>query len=340
MLDGFEQWDPEFDINVGNLPYCILPQWASRIHHGGQQTITKSSDSEGLEDAMNKYEWQASLRTHLPGCADCVFRSRCTGIFRVYLEMHGGDEFKPLTHAALAALDPEGRNFVILVEPLLAPLRAALAAGSCPASWRLQHEVTEDRRRRVELVFAHDSGASVRFMFAAPGQDGAAVITSDAYDVTAEADLTVPPQALRELLGWLRGQLAAGRDGAAQPALADDAVERAVRRSVILRARQRVALFAGRVQSRFARPGWWLEALRWPQADVAELTVRGPEAARIDVRFTLGVRGTRSQVGVDFRIGEGAAGNGVKPVVDELALLLRGTPSGEPAAAAAAAASQ
>ena len=40
---------------------------------------------------MNKYEWQASLRTYLPGCTDCVFRSRCTGIFRVYLEMHGGE---------------------------------------------------------------------------------------------------------------------------------------------------------------------------------------------------------------------------------------------------------
>ena len=66
MLAGFERWNPDFDINVGNLPYCILPQWASRIHHGGQETVTKSSDAAGLEDEMNKYEWQASLRTHCP----------------------------------------------------------------------------------------------------------------------------------------------------------------------------------------------------------------------------------------------------------------------------------
>ena len=50
MLGGFERWNPDFDVNVGNLPYCILPEWGSRIHHGGQETVTKSSDGEGLED--------------------------------------------------------------------------------------------------------------------------------------------------------------------------------------------------------------------------------------------------------------------------------------------------
>ncbi len=87
MLAGFERWDPDFDVNVGNFPYCILPEWGACIHHGGEETVTKSSDAVGLEDEMNKYDWHESLRTHLPGCAECVFRSRCTGIFRVYLEL-------------------------------------------------------------------------------------------------------------------------------------------------------------------------------------------------------------------------------------------------------------
>jgi len=89
MLAGFDRWDPDFDVNVGNLPYCILPKWGSRIHHGGQETVTKSADATGLEDSMNKYEWHGSLRTYLPGCDECVFRARCTGIFRVYLQLHG-----------------------------------------------------------------------------------------------------------------------------------------------------------------------------------------------------------------------------------------------------------
>src|SRR5206468_11104870 len=65
MLARFEQWDPDFDVNVGNLPYCTLPKWGSRIHHGGQETVTKSADAVGLEEAMNKYEWHGSLRTYL-----------------------------------------------------------------------------------------------------------------------------------------------------------------------------------------------------------------------------------------------------------------------------------
>jgi len=34
-------------------------------------------------------------------------------------EVHGGEEFQPVSREALAALDPERRNFVILAEPLL-----------------------------------------------------------------------------------------------------------------------------------------------------------------------------------------------------------------------------
>ena len=46
-MGGFERSNPDFDVNVGNLPYCILPEWSSRIHHGGVETVTKSSDIGG-----------------------------------------------------------------------------------------------------------------------------------------------------------------------------------------------------------------------------------------------------------------------------------------------------
>ncbi len=332
MLAGFERWNPDFDVNVGNLPYCILPEWASRIHHGGQETVTKSSDGAGLEDEMNKYDWQTSLRTHLPGCADCVFRSRCTGIFRGYLELHGGDEFQPVSREALAALDPEGRNFVILVEPLLAPLRAALAAQALPAAWRLQHESTEDRRRQVEIVLTHAAG-STRFRFVPAGKGRAPVMTTAAYDVDAKADLGVPLEALEGLLEWLRERLAAGLDAPATPALAEDAVDRALRGSVLMRGRQRVAALAGRLQSRFALPGWYLEPLRWPTEMAGELAARGPGQAQVDVRFTLATRGNRSQVGVDFRLNDGDEPGSAKAAIDTLVVLLRGAQA--PATAAA-----
>jgi len=323
MLAGFERWNPDFDVNVGNLPYCILPEWGARIHHGGQETVTKSSDATGLEDSMNKYEWQTSLRTYLPGCADCVFRARCTGIFRVYLELHGGDEFKPVSREALAALDPQRRNFVLLVEPLLAPLRAAIAAVDLPGQWRLRHEVTEDRSRRVEIVLAHQGNAPVRLRFMPPGRGQAPVLHSAAYDVDADADLAVPVEALTELLEWLRGRLAAGLHGSPAPVLATDAIERAMRQSALMRGRQRVALFTTRLQNHFAVPGWHLEPLRWPSETAAEIPVRGPGGVGVDVCFTLGARANRSQVGVDFRPAKGTDPASVQAVIAELVSLLR-----------------
>jgi uncharacterized Fe-S cluster-containing radical SAM superfamily protein len=336
MLAGFDRWDPDFDVNVGNLPYCVLPVWGSRIHHGGQQTITKSSDAAGLEDEMNKYQWQASLRTYLPSCAECVFRSRCTGIFRTYLELHGDEEFRPISRAALAALDPERRNFVILVEPWLAPLRAALAAGDVPAPWRLQQEVTEDRRRRVEFSFTHAGGGLVRFCFSAPGRASLPVLRTDEYDLEADADAATPLDALADLLEWLRAQVA--MPGDATPVLAEDAVERALHRSVLGRARQRVAALAGRLESRFVRPGWYLERLRWPNQTTAEVVARGPEGARVVACFTVGARGNRPQVGVDFQLPDGGDQRRIKPVVEELIALLRGTTGSAGASSAAGAA--
>jgi MoaA/NifB/PqqE/SkfB family radical SAM enzyme len=326
MLAGFERRNPDFDVNVGNLPYCILPDWASRIHHGGQQTVTKSSDATGLEDAMNKYEWQASLRTYLPGCAACVFRSRCTGIFRVYLELHGGEEFQPITRAQLLAVDPEQRAFVILVEPLLAPLRAALAAGEQPPAWRFERETTEDRRRRIEILFRHDAGGHARVTFTAPGHGLVPVLRADGFDVDADAEISVPPEAVAALLDWLRLRLDAGLP------LADDAVDRALRGAVVARGRQRVAQLAARLQSRFATPGWHLERLRWPSDSAAELTARGPAGATVDVRFSIGARGNRSQIGVDFGVAERSDDARVKAVVSQLVALLRGPqPADRPA---------
>jgi hypothetical protein len=184
--------------------------------------------------------------------------------------------------------------------------------------------VTEDRSRRVEIVLAHQGQAPVRFRFAPPGRGRAPVIHTDAYDVDAEADLAVPLDALTQLFGWLQAQLSAGLGAAPAPVLAQDAIERAMRPSALMRGRQRVALLATRLHNHFAVAGWRLEALRWPNETAAELSVRGPGGIGVDVCFTLGARGNRSQLGVDFRPASGSDPNGVKAVIDELVALLRG----------------
>jgi len=324
MLAGFDRWDPDFDVNVGNLPYCILPKWGSRIHHGGQETVTKSADAVGLEDAMNKYEWHGSLRTYLPGCDECVFRPRCTGIFRVYLQLHGEDEFHPVSRDALLAIDPEQRNFVVLVGPRLGALRTALAAGETPAGWRIEQEVSEDRRRQVDFVFAHRDGGRARCVFVAPGRGRAPTITCDAYDVDVDVDPGMPADAIAELLTWVHARLAAGANGASAPAFAPRAVEHAVRGSMLLRGRQRVTLLGKRVEGNLAVPGWQVAELRWTAEDRAVLAVRGAGDASVEVRFTIGARGKRSTVGVEFQSAD--AMNGGKEVIEALVELLRERP--------------
>ncbi len=331
MLAGFAAWDEDFDINVGNLPYCVLPKWGSRVHHGGEETVTKSSDGVGLEDSINKYEWQASLRTHLPTCEECVFRSRCTGIFRVYLELHGEDEFKPVSREQLLAVDPERNNFVLLAEPILAPLRAALASDGLPAGWSLRQEITEDRRRLVEMDWSHESGDAMRVRFVRPGAGESPVIVTADFDVEASADHATPVESIGQLLEWVRTRLAEGAESDIE--LVEDAVERTVQASVMARGRQRVAVLAGRVQSRFDVRGWRLEDLSWPADGVAELVAHGPQGASVALRFNLAVRANRSQVGVDFRVGEDSDQHLVKPAVDRMVSLLRETRA--PAASAA-----
>jgi hypothetical protein len=336
MLAGFDRWDPDFDVNVGNLPYCILPKWGSRIHHGGQETVTKSADAVGLEDAMNKYEWHGSLRTYVPGCDACVFRSRCTGIFRVYLELHGADEFQPVTREALLALDPERRNFVLLVEPHLRALRAALTHGdgrSLPPSWRVERESSEDRRRQVEVTFLHAAGARARFAFVAPGRGRAPMVTCDAYDLDVEVDAGVPEDDFAILLKWVHARLEeASRetsDEGAVPVLAAYAVSD----PMLLRGRQRVTLLAKRVAADFAVPGWRVEPLRWPSDASAVLAVGGSGDARVEVRFAIGARGKRSTVGVEFHPADPNGDDGVRTVIEALVATLRERPADSPSSA-------
>jgi MoaA/NifB/PqqE/SkfB family radical SAM enzyme len=100
MLEGFEARLPDFDVNVGNLPYCVLPDWDERIHHGGEETITQSCDAEALEVAVDKYDWHYSMRRHPAGCEGCVFRPRCSGVYAEYLALHGDGEFRAVTPEA------------------------------------------------------------------------------------------------------------------------------------------------------------------------------------------------------------------------------------------------
>ena len=100
MLAAFErELGPDYDINVGNLPYCLMPEWAHKIHHDGEATLTVAADGDQLSRPWDKYADKRSDKFHPPGCDGCVFKERCNGVFDKYAELHGVAEFRAVTRA-------------------------------------------------------------------------------------------------------------------------------------------------------------------------------------------------------------------------------------------------
>ena len=97
MLDRFDrELGPDYDINVGNLPYCLMPERAAKIHHDGEATLTVAADGDALSVPWDKYADKRRDKFHPPACASCRFRPQCNGVFLKYAEFHGTAEFSPV----------------------------------------------------------------------------------------------------------------------------------------------------------------------------------------------------------------------------------------------------
>lgn len=120
MVRGFPEG---FDVNVGNLPYCIAPELARWIHHDGERTLTIAVDGENkLSRPWDKYLVKRRDKMKPDTCGACVFESRCSGVFEAYRHFHGTDELVPITPERLRAVDPERRFLALHLRPLLAKL--------------------------------------------------------------------------------------------------------------------------------------------------------------------------------------------------------------------------
>src|SRR5207247_730461 len=116
---------PSFDVNIGNLPYCIAPHLAPWIHHDGEKTTLVSVDlDDQLCTPFDKYKVKRERDKLKPDtCAECVFDDRCTGIFEKYREFYGTGELVPVTPERLRDLDPERRLFAAHLAPAVQRLR-------------------------------------------------------------------------------------------------------------------------------------------------------------------------------------------------------------------------
>ncbi|MBW2461414.1 MAG: radical SAM protein [Deltaproteobacteria bacterium] len=111
MVQAFdEKFEDGFDVNIGNLPYCIAPHLGHVIHHDGETTETIAIDGDDqLSRPWNKYLVKGRDKVKLPSCAECLFESRCSGVFDTYLRFHGPGGLTPVTPPILADADPTRR---------------------------------------------------------------------------------------------------------------------------------------------------------------------------------------------------------------------------------------
>ena len=145
MVAGFPDG---FDVNIGNLPYCIAPDLARWIHHDGEQTFTIAVDGDDrLSEPWDKYQDKRTDKFHPSTCEGCVFRHRCNGIFQTYARLRGVEAFQAVDETTLARIDPERRLFPLHLWPWLRRLDTAALS----PFGRLVCRETGDREITVEL---------------------------------------------------------------------------------------------------------------------------------------------------------------------------------------------
>jgi MoaA/NifB/PqqE/SkfB family radical SAM enzyme len=117
MARGFPEG---FDVNIGNLPYCVAPELSPIIHHDGEKTMTIAVDGDKkLSKPWDKYLVKRRDKSKPDSCRACVFDSRCNGIFDKYREIYGASEFVPVSAARLLEADPGRKLFSVHARALL-----------------------------------------------------------------------------------------------------------------------------------------------------------------------------------------------------------------------------
>lgn len=327
MLRRFDAWDPGFDLNIGNLPYCILPQWGHRIHHGGENTVTQSSNTDGLENgARNKYAVHNVQRTFTKGCAGCVFADRCAGVFKDYLEVYGEDEFQAVSRERLRELDPRQSNFTVLVAPFV----ARLVESPPPPGWALAHRFDDARSRRVELRFERSGGGVVTLWLSPAAATTraplpAAVFVTDQFRVGLLVEGGCPDEDLTGLVRWAfdvatRDPHVRAIEGVdEQRVLAARGEHPALCRS---RARMHRLVRALQTTARFA--GWRYEGSEHASdGNAVDVHVGGPEGMRLSVRIAARTNAGRSAVNATFSLGEGTDEAAARPAIEAITTAMK-----------------
>lgn len=211
MLEGFTaRLGPDYDVNVGNLPYCVLPAWSHRIHHDGQRTWTVAATSDGLTEAFDKYAVKRADKSHPAACGGCLFRDRCNGLFEDYQRLFGVDEVRAVTAEDLHGSPAEH----VLLPWLLEADMKRLADAVWPSGWSLRGRRSDETRGWLDLSLRNEShpdrAVTLRVRAARPsGEDSeAALVKAGRLEIVERGGLEWAGASLGELAEWIAGELA------------------------------------------------------------------------------------------------------------------------------------
>ena len=218
MVEGFEAASPGFDVNIGNLPYCLAPHLAPWIHHQGETTFTVSVNQRySLSEAKDKYRVQRRDKVKPARCADCVFDAQCGGVFETYERFYGLDALQPVTRDDLVRLDPKQRLFTLHARPFA----EAAERWDPPAPFARASIFTDSRAGVVALRFGGENGAfaQVELRRGGAGAGGAAATDRFSLHLVAAHDAKAAVALVR---GLFEALCAAGEATVIHPP-ADDA---------------------------------------------------------------------------------------------------------------------
>lgn len=312
MLEGFEAIDPDWDVNVGNYPYCLLPAWANKIHHGGEPTLTLTTGHKGeLDRLLKKYDYQRIDAVYAEGCAGCVFRPSCRGVPARYAELFGTDELTPLSLDELRARDTAQRSFAIVALPTVAPLLERAP----PEGLTARGLVADQRGRRVTLGLSDAVGRAVDVIFTPvvrpPRGLPEPAVVSEWLEVRVSAGPAVGRATLKALLRWLLVAL---------PELEGVGSARLARRSGAALRRGRLEALATALTDARRLGAWTVRRADGP-GDAAIVHFDGPAGAR--VALTLATR-EDGRTRADFSLGANTTSEGARPVIEAARAVLAG----------------
>ena len=144
-----------FDVNFGNVPYCVAPSLIPWIHHDGERTETIAVDSnDALSRPWNKYLVKARDKVKPESCRRCAMDDRCSGIYEHQGRFHGTRDLVPIRLAQSPETIPERRTFLA---PALADALARLRRrGPFGALRTVEQSLASER---AELVLECPDGA-------------------------------------------------------------------------------------------------------------------------------------------------------------------------------------